>query len=249
MPLLALIFPATFLYATNFHSLRKAILASLFFIFVPLYALGYFTRLHLFVGSVITTARNLFNFSGKEGRDSYLLWSVTVALLVVLIEAFSIFSVVLPKLTAARTKLGFRQTNWAQFFNGTSRGSHALVWLLMTSATIRRVRSTGFPVWAVVPFFLMAFSVDVNDVLEFAGLYTNVDNHSSAVKYLLSATSYLATIGYSVVFTAGIVILLFVLPEADEVLPIFPSSSPPSSSPLPRPSPTRRPRSTSSKRT
>ncbi len=203
----------------------------------------------MFVGSVITTARSLFNFSGKEGRDSYLLWSVTVALLVVLIEAFSIFSVVLPKLTAARTKLGFRETNWAQFFNGTSRGSHALVWLLMTSATIRRVRSTGFPVWAVVPFFLMAFSVDVNDVLEFAGLYTNVDNHSSAVRYLLSATSYLATIGYSVVFTAGIVILLFVLPEADEVLPIFSSSSPPSSSPLPRPSPTRSPRSTSSKRT
>jgi uncharacterized membrane protein YhaH (DUF805 family) len=132
--------------------------------------MGLVPRLQMFVGSIFTTARNLFNFSGKERRISYLLWSVAVAILIILVEAFSLFTLALPKLSAARGKLGFRETNWAQFFNGTSRVSHALVWLLMTSASIRRVRSAGYPSWVLAPFFLMALSVDVNDVLQFIGV-------------------------------------------------------------------------------
>ena len=82
--------------ASSFH--RKAILAAIVFVFVPLYALGRFTRLHLFVGSVSETAKNLFNFTGKEARHSYLLWSLTITALIIVVEAFELFPSVAPKL-------------------------------------------------------------------------------------------------------------------------------------------------------
>jgi uncharacterized membrane protein YhaH (DUF805 family) len=197
--------------------LRKALLSTIPFVFVPLYALGYFTRLHLYVGSVIETGKNLFTFSGKEGREAYLLWSITVAALIIVIEAFEVFPPVAAKLGKARGKLGFQQTNWAQFFQNSSHLAHALTWLFMTSATVRRMRSTGYSVYVLVPFFLMAFSVDINDVLDEVYHVDVTTGHYTVTTYLLNAIKYVATIGYSVVFTAGIAILLFVIPEAEEV--------------------------------
>jgi len=48
---------------TKAREYKKALLATIPFVFVPLYLLGYFTRFHLYVGSVIETGKNLFNFS------------------------------------------------------------------------------------------------------------------------------------------------------------------------------------------
>jgi len=76
---------------TKAREYKKALLATIPFVFVPLYLLGYFTRFHLYVGSVIETGKNLFNFSGKEGREAYLLWSITVAALIIVVEAFGFF--------------------------------------------------------------------------------------------------------------------------------------------------------------
>jgi uncharacterized membrane protein YhaH (DUF805 family) len=193
---------------------RKAFLASVAFVFVPLYALGYFLRLHLFVDSVKQTARNLFNISGKENRASYLLWTIAVAILITTIEAFELFPTVLPKLTAAREKLGFRETNWNQFFSGHSRFSHVLVWLLMTSATIRRMRSTGFSTWILAPFFCMALSIDVNDILAYADIAKTSNTYANT---FIDVVRDIATIGYGVTFTAGVVVFLFVIPEENEV--------------------------------
>jgi uncharacterized membrane protein YhaH (DUF805 family) len=193
---------------------RKAFLASVAFVFVPLYALGYFLRLHLFVDSVKQTARNLFNTSGTENRASYLLWTIAVAILITTIEAFELFPTVLPKLTAAREKLGFRETNWNQFFSGHSRFSHVLVWLLMTSATIRRMRSTGFSTWILAPFFCMALSIDVNDILAYADIAKTSNTYANT---FIDVVRDVATIGYGVTFTAGVVVFLFVIPEENEV--------------------------------
>jgi uncharacterized membrane protein YhaH (DUF805 family) len=179
--------------------------------------MGCFTRFHLYVGSVIETGKNLFNFSGKEGREAYLLWSITVAALITVVEAFGLFPPVAAKLVQARDKLGFQQTNWAQFFQNSSHLAHALTWLFMTSATVRRMRSTGYSVYVLVPFFLMAFSVDINDVLDEVYHVNVTTGHYTVTTYLLNAIKYIGTIGYSVVFTAGIAILLFVIPEAEEV--------------------------------
>jgi len=198
---------------------KKALLATIPFVFVPLYLLGYFTRFHLYVGSVIETGKNLFNFSGKEGREAYLLWSITVAALIIVVEAFGLFPPVAEKLQKARGKFGFSQTNWAQFFQSSSHLAHALTWLFMTSATVRRMRSTGYSVYVLVPFFLMAFSVDINDVLDEVYHVDVTTGHYTVTTYLLNAIKYIGTIGYSVVFTAGIAILLFVIPEAEEIIP------------------------------
>jgi len=195
---------------------KKAFLASIAFVFVPIYALGYFVRLHLFVDSVKQTALNLFNISGKESRASYLLWTIAVAILITTIEAFELFPAVLPKLTAAREKLGFRETNWNQFFSGHSRFSHVLVWLLMTSATIRRMRSTGFSTWILAPFFCMALSIDVNDILAFAEIAKTSNTYANT---FIDVVRDVATIGYGVTFTAGVVVFLFVIPEENEVVP------------------------------
>ena len=185
--------------------------------FAPLYSLGYFTRLHLYVSSVVVTGKNLFNFSGKEGREAYILWSITVAALIIVIEAFGLFYPVAAKLQRVRGKLGFEQTNWAQFFQSSSHLAHALTWLFMTSATVRRMRSTGYSVYVLVPFFVMAFIVDINDVLDDVYHVDMTTGHYTVTAYLLNAIKYIGTIGYSVVFTAGIAILLFVIPEAEEV--------------------------------
>lgn len=203
---------------------KKAILAALTLIFLPLYAFGYLTSMNVYIDSIIGTARNLLNFSGKEGRHSYLLWSVTVTALIVLVEAFDLFPKYFPKLDAAeaqtRCKEGAQKTNWAQFFHGNSHLAHALTWLLMTSATVRRMRSTGFSAWVLAPFFLMAISVDINDVVDYVHNPLSCEQVApAATNYVMNAIKYLAALGYSVTFTAGVAILLFAIPEAEEAIP------------------------------
>jgi len=86
----------------------------------------------------------------------------------------------------------------------------------MTSATIRRMRSTGFSTWILAPFFCMALSIDVNDILAFAEIAKTSNTYANT---FIDVVRDVATIGYGVTFTAGVVVFLFVIPEENEVVP------------------------------